>query len=388
MGLSPEQITRIGTVLRADIARGRIPGAVVAIARKGKLAYYEAFGYTDKEAGTPMTKDAIFAIASMTKPMVGVAIMQMMEETRLQMSDPVSRWFPELGKLPVGVMKNNVMESVPAKRQITVQDLLRHTSGLTYGGRGSTAMHKSQPASSGAAAAQYTGKEFIEALSKAHLVYQPGTTWDYGLSIDVLGQILEAEPNQKLGAILSERIWKPLGMVDTGFLVPPEKVKRFARALRNDPDTAKPQASADRTKPDKFECGGGCAVSTAADYIRFGQMLLNRGKLGDKRILASRTVDYMTANHLTRDMANYIADADPTKAGYEFGLTMAVRTSAGGPTMMGSPGAYTWSGASGTDFWVDPKEQLVVVFMSAGPGTIRWHYRRLINALVYQSIVD
>ncbi|HTD90176.1 MAG TPA: serine hydrolase, partial [Burkholderiales bacterium] len=206
-------------------------------------------------------------------------------------------------------------------------------------------MHKSQPPSSGGAASQYSGAEFIEALAKSHLVYHPGTTWDYGLSIDVLGLILEKEHNQKLSSVLSERLWKPLGMVDTGFLVPPEKAKRFARALVNDPDTGKPQASSDRTKADKFECGGGCAASTAADYVRFGQMLLNRGKLGDKRILASRTVDYMTANHLTRDMANYIADADPTKAGYEFGLTMAVRTSAGGPTTMGSPGVYTWSGA-------------------------------------------
>lgn len=388
VGLSPSQLARIGAVLRADIDKGRIPGAVVAIARKGRLAYFEAFGYLDKEAGTPMTRDAIFAIASMTKPMVGVAIMQMMEETRLQMSDPVARWFPELGKLPVGVVKDNVMESVPAKRPITVQDLLRHTSGLTYGGRGSTPMHKSQPSSSAAAAAQYTGSEFIEALSKSHLLYQPGTAWDYGLSIDVLGLILEAEHKQKLGAILSERIWKPLGMSDTSFLVPPEKAQRFARALRIDPDTGKPQASPDRTRPDKFECGGGCATSTAADYIRFGQMLLNRGKLGDTRILASRTVDYMTANHLTSEMANYIADADPTKAGYEFGLTMAVRTSAGGPTIMGSPGSFTWSGASGTDFWVDPKEELVVVFMSAGPGPIRWHYRRTINALVYQALSD
>ncbi len=364
VGLSSEKLANIEKVLRADIEKGRIPGAVVAIARKGRLAYYEAFGYTDKEAGTPMAKDAIFAIASMTKPMVGVAIMQMMEETRLQMSDPAARWFPELGKLPVGVVKNGVMESVPARRQMTVQDLLRHTSGLTYGARGSTAMHKSQPPSSG------------------------GTAWDYGLSIDVLGMILEKEHNQKLGAILNERIWKPLGMTDTHFLVPSEKIKRYARALKNDPDSGKPQASTDLTKPNKFDCGGGCSASTAGDYIRFGQMLLNRGRLGDARILSSRTVDYMTANHLTRDMANYIADADPTKADYEFGLTMAVRTSVGGPTMMGSPGVFTWSGASGTDFWVDPKEQLVVVFMSAGPGSIRWHYRRLINALVYQSLVD
>ena len=389
VGLSSTQLARIGSTFKADIDKGRIPGAVIAIARKGKLAYYEAFGYTDKEAGTPMTKDAIFAIASMTKPMVGVAIMQLMEDTRLQMSDPVSRWFPELGKLPVGVPnKDGTMQSVPARKPITVQDLLRHTSGLTYGARGNTPMHKSQPASSGAAAARYTAAEFIQALSTAHLVYQPGTTWDYGLSIDVLGLILEKEYGKNLGAVLSERLWKPLGMVDTHFVVPPEKVKRYARALKIDPNTGKPQDSSDRTKADKFECGGGCTASTAADYIRFGQMLLNRGALDNTRILASRTVDYMTANHMTRDMQNYIADADPTKAGYEFGLTMAVRTAAGGPTMMGSPGVYTWSGASGTEFWVDPKEQLVVVMMTAGPGTIRWHYRRMINALVYQSLVD
>lgn len=389
VGISSAQLARIGTTLKADIDKGRIPGAVVAIARKGKLVYHEAFGYIDKEAGTPMTKDAIFAIASMTKPMVGVAIMQLMEDTRLQMSDPVSRWFPELGKLPVGIPnKDGTMQSVPARRQISVQDLLRHTSGLTYGARGNTPMHKSQPASSGAAAARYNAAEFIEALSKAHLVYQPGTAWDYGLSIDVLGLILEKEYGKNLGAVLSERLWKPLGMVDTHFQVPSEKARRYARALKIDPDSGKPQDSADRTKADKFECGGGCTASTAADYMRFGQMLLNRGALGNTRILASRTVDYMTANHLTRDMQNYIADADPTKAGYEFGLTMAVRTSAGGPTMMGSPGVFTWSGANGTEFWVDPKEQLVVVFMSAGPGTIRWHYRRMINALVYQSLVD
>lgn len=388
VGMSSAQLARIATVLKADIDKGRIPGAVVAIARKGRLAYYEAFGYTDKEAGTPMTKDAIFAIASMTKPMVGVAIMQLMEETRLQMSDPVSRWFPELGKLPVGVVKDGVMQSEPAKRAMTVQDLLRHTSGLTYGARGNTPMHKTQPPSSGGSAARYTAAEFIDALAKSHLLYQPGTAWDYGLSIDVLGLILEKEDGKNLGTVLSERIWKPLGMTDTHFLVPTEKAKRYARALRNDPNTGKPQASSDRTKPDKFECGGGCVASTAADYIRFGQMLLNRGTLNNTRILSSRTVDYMTANHLTRDMQNFVADADPTKAGYEFGLTMAVRTATGGPTMMGNPGVFTWSGASGTDFWADPKEQLVVVFMSAGPGTIRWHYRRLINALVYRSLVD
>ena len=393
VGLSSARLARIGQVINADIEHGRLPGMVVAVARKGRLAYYESFGYLDKQTGTPMPKDAIFAIASMTKPMVGVGIMQLVEDTAIQMSDPASRWFPELGKLPVAVLKPDAdgqvrMETVPAKRPMTIQDLLRHTSGLTYGARGTTPVHKMFPGSSASAAADFTGKEFIDRLSKVNLLYQPGAAWDYGFSIDVLGLIIEAQSGKTLGAYLGERIWKPLGMVDTSFVVPPDKAKRYARALPNDPETGKPQSFPDRTRPDKFECGGGCAVSTAADYIRFGQMLLNRGQLGKVRILSGAAVDYMTSNQLETGTQNYIEQADPTKAGFGFGLTMAVRTATGGPGMLGYPGDFTWSGANGTDFWVSPRQQLVVVFMTAAPGTIRWHYRRLMNALVYQSITD
>lgn len=393
VGLSSERLERIAQVLRADIERGRLPGAVVAIARKGRLVYYESFGYLDKVAGTPMPREAIFAIASMTKPMVGVGVMQLVEESRIAMTDPVSKWFPALGKLPVGVIKTDasgqaILETVPAKREMTIQDLMRHTSGLTYGGRGSTLMHKTHPVSSSYSGANFTGAEFIEQLSKVALLYQPGSAWEYSLSVDVLGLVIEAETSQTLGAYLEERIWKPLGMVDTGFVVPAEKLKRYAKALPNNPDTGKPQTIADRTKPSKFECGGGCAVSTAADYMRFAQMLLNRGRLGDARILGTKTVDYMTADHLGPEIANYIERTDPTRAGYGFGLTMAVRRSAGGPGIMGSPGDFTWGGANGTNFWVDPKEQLVVVFMAHTPGPIRLHYRKVINALVYQSMVD
>ena len=393
LGFSSERLDRIGQVLRADIDNGRMPGAVIAIARKGRLVYYESFGYLDKAAGVPMPKDAIFAIASMTKPMVGVGIMQLVEESRIAMSDPASKWFPALGGLRVGVIKTDaaaqtLLETVPARRQMTIQDLLRHTSGLTYGGRGSTPVHKMHPVSSGSAAVEYTGPEFIERLSKVNLLYQPGTAWDYGLSIDVLGLIVEAETGQTLGAYLQERIWKPLGMVDTGFVIPAANVKRYARALPNDPDTGKPQTVSDRTKPTKFECGGGCAASTAGDYVRFAQMLLNRGRLGDVRVLGSKSVDYMTADHLGPEIINNIAATDPSRAGYGFGLTMAVRRSTGGPGIMGSPGDFTWGGAFGTNFWVDPREQLVVVFMAHTPGPIRLHYRKVINALVYQAIVD
>jgi CubicO group peptidase (beta-lactamase class C family) len=393
VGLSSERLDRIAQVLRADIEQGRLPGAVIAVARKGRLAYYESFGYLDKSADIPMPKDAIFAIASMTKPMVGAGTMILLEESRLAMTDPVSKWFPALGKLPVGVLRTDaagqvVMETVAAKREMTIQDLMRHTSGLTYGGRGSTPVHKLHPSSSSYSGANLSGQEFIERLSKVALLYQPGSAWEYSLSIDVLGLVIEAETGQTLGAFLQERLWRPLGMVDTGFVVPAGKLKRYAKPLPLNPDTGKPQTIADRTRPAKFECGGGCAVSTAADYVRFAQMLLNRGKLGDVRILGSKTVDYMTADHLGPDIANYIERTDPTRAGYGFGLTMAVRRSSGGPGIMGSPGDFTWGGANGTNFWVDPKEQLVVVFMAHTPGPIRLHYRKVINALVLQSIVD
>jgi CubicO group peptidase (beta-lactamase class C family) len=393
VGLSSERLDRIAQVLRADIERGRLPGAVIAVARKGRLAYYEAFGYLDKSANVPMPRDAIFAIASMTKPMVGTGIMMLLEESRLAMTDPVSRWFPALGKLPVAVLRTDpagqtIMETVPARREMTIQDLLRHTSGLTYGGRGSTPVHKMHPASSASSGANLTAEEFIDRLSKVALLYQPGSAWEYGLSTDVLGLVIEAETGERLGAFLGERLWKPLGMVDTAFVVPPEKLKRYAKPLPLNPDTGKPQTIADRTRPAKFECGGGCAVSTAADYVRFAQMLLNRGRLGEVRILGSKTVDYMTADHLGPEVANYISRTDPTREGYGFGLTMAVRRTTGGPGIMGSAGDFTWGGANGTNFWVDPKEQLVVVFMAHTPGPIRLHYRKVINALVLQALVE
>ena len=393
VGMSSERLERLAQVLHADIQKGRLPGAVVAIARKGRLVYFESLGYLDKAAGTPMPKDAIFAIASMTKPMVGVGIMQLVEESRVMMNDPASKWFPALGTMQVGVVKPDaagkaVMELVPARREMTVQDLLRHTSGITYGGRGSTPVHKLTPASSSAAGSNFTAAEFIERLSKAPLLYQPGAAWEYGLSIDVLGLIIEAETGQTLGSYLRERVWAPLGMVDTSFVIPPEKVKRYAKALPTDPDTGKPQVISDRTKPGKFECGGGCAASTTADYVRFAQMLLNRGRLGDVRVLGSKSVDYMTADHLGPEIANYLARTDPSREGYGFGLTMAVRRTTGGSGIMGSPGDFTWGGANGTNFWVDPKEQLVVVFMAHTPGPMRLHYRKVVNALVLQAIVD
>ena len=386
VGMSSARLARIGTALRADIDKGRMPGAVVAIARKGKLVYFEAFGYLDKDAGTKMTTDAIFSIASMTKPMTGVAALMLYEDGSLLIKDPVASYLPQIGKMPVAVMQKDAsVETVPVTRSMQIHDLMRHTSGLIYGGRGDTAVHKMYPASSGTSGRTMTSAEFLDKLGTIPLMYQPGSTWEYGLSIDVLGLVVERVSGQTLGQYLQQRVFKPLGMVDSGFIVPPEKLNRYAKALPIDPETGKPQTVLDATMPLKFECGGGCAVSTAADYIRFAQMLQNRGSLGKARILAPRTVEYMTSDHMGPEIQNNVARTASTLEGWGFGLTVAVRRETGMSTIMGAPGDFTWGGAYGTNFWVDPKDELSVVFMAHVPGEIRNHYRQLINALVLQS---
>ncbi|HEX6840963.1 MAG TPA: serine hydrolase domain-containing protein [Stellaceae bacterium] len=392
VGMSSERLARIATTLNADIDRGRIPGAVIAVARKGKLVYFEAFGWRDKAAGVKMTTDTIFSIASMTKPMVTVGALMLVEEGTLSVGDPVSKYLPQFATMQVAELDpsgDTVIGKTPAKRPISIRDLMIHTSGLVYGGRGTTAVHKLYPAGSGAAAMTLTGQEFLDKLGSAPLLWQPGTVWDYGFGLDVLGLLIERVSEQSLGAYLRERLWQPLGMVDTSFVIPAENAARYAKALPNEPDTAKPQkVEPDATKPTKFECGGGCAASTASDYLRFAAMLMDKGKFGDKRIIGRKTAEYMLSNQLGPEVRNLIGNADPTRADYGFGLGLAVRTTPGVVPLMGSVGDFSWPGASGTNWWADPKEELVVVFMAHSPGPTRWHYRQVINAMVYEAIED
>ena len=392
VGMSSERLGRIGEALRADVEKGRLPGAVVAVARKGKLVYYQAFGYLDKDAGTKMHNDAIFSIASMTKPIVAVGALTLLERGQLQIDEPVGTYLPQLSKMQVAVLKSSDggsgFDTVAAQRQVTIQDLMRHTSGIIYGGRGATPVHKLYPASSSTAGTGMTGKEFVDKLGSLPLLHQPGSTWDYGFGLDVLGVVIEKISGQPLGQYLEAQVFKPLGMRDTAFAVPPEKAKRYAKAFANDPDTGKPQFVLDLTKPLKFECGGGCAASTAGDYIRFAQMLLDGGKLEGKRVLSRKTVEYMLSNQLAPNTVNLIANADPTSADMGFGLGVAVRTTPGVVRKVGSVGEFSWNGAYGTSWWADPKEQLAVVFLANTPGPVRRHYRELVKALIVQAIAD
>jgi CubicO group peptidase (beta-lactamase class C family) len=390
VGMSSARLARIIPALNAEIEAGQLPGAVVAVARHGRLVFHEAVGHLGPDRRAPMPLDALFAIASMTKPVTGVAGLLLWEQGRLGLADPIERFLPQLGNRRVAVLNERVLagqgpiETLPAERSITMLDLMRHTSGLTYGGRGTTAVHALYPESSNVAGATLDSAAFLERLASAPLLYQPGTVWDYGLSIDVIGLVVEAISGQSLGAFLEQRLFRPLGMVDTSFLVPPEKVARLARPLPRDPDTGEPQPVPDRAQALRFECGGGGLASSALDYLRFAQMLLGGGVLGETRILGRKTVEAMRTNRMTPDIENRIAALDPNSDGYDFGLTVAVRARAS--TLMGSPGEFYWNGAYGTLWWADPVEDLAVVFMAQVPGEQRRHFRPLINALVYQAL--
>jgi CubicO group peptidase (beta-lactamase class C family) len=385
VGLSSTRLDRLAQAIKQDVDHGRMPGAVVAIARKGKLAYYESFGFVDKAANMPMPKDAIFALASMTKPMVAVGTLMLEEQGDLLLNDPIGTYLPELKDMnlagPRGIE--------PAHRQPTLQDMLRHTAGVSYGNRGDTPLHKLYELKLKSAANQ-SGTEFLQELGKLPLHYQPGTQWEYSHGLDVAGLAVEAVTKKRLGEFLQERLFGPLGMVDTGFLVPAAKAARIAKPLPVDPDTGRPTAFRLPVTPWLYDCGGGCASGTALDYLRFAQMLLNKGTFEGTRLLSRKTVEYMTANQLgpNVDVSRLNEFAVEHMDGFGFGLGVAVRTQPGVAGVPGTPGEFLWSGAQGTMFWVDPKEEMVVVFLANTPGPARRHYRELVKTLVVQAIAD
>lgn len=386
-GFSQEGLKRIDAFFADEIANNRMPGAVLAVAKNGKLSIYKSYGYLDKASNKPMTKDAIFNLASMTKVMASVGALTFYEEGIMPLLAPISNWLPQFKDMKVGqVDAEGKLNLIPAKNQITVQDLMRHTNGLTYGGRGATPVHKMYPSGSAVAALQLSDQEFIDKLASAPLLYEPGTAWDYGFGIDVLGIIQEKIAGRPLGAVMQERIWNKVGMPDTTFDLAEKDRPRLAQPLPVDPISGKPQKVDILTKKVKFDCGGSCAYSTAGDYIRFGQMLLNGGSLDGKRVLGPQTVAFMTSNHLNKDIRNNVALTEPGRVGYGFGLGVAVRMERGLSAINGNVGDYSWNGAYGTVFWADPKEQMVVVMMGVAPGDIRKIHREQLNSVIYGAL--
>jgi CubicO group peptidase (beta-lactamase class C family) len=400
VGLSKERLQRISAWIQDDVDKGVVPGAVVMVLRKGKVAYFEAFGYRDKEKKIPMTRNSIFRIASLTKPFTSLAIMMLVEEGKIQLADPVSQYLPEFKDLKVGVEKKDpatgktelVLET--PSREMTVLDLIRHTSGLSYG-RGKSMVGDLYIASKVLGWDQ-TNAELVTKLSGLPLQYHPGTTWDYSLSTDVLGRIVEVVSGVELDVFIDQRIVKPLKLKDTAFWA--EGKERQARIAEPqiDPATGKRPPLPDITKKPKRLNGGGGLVSTAHDYARFCLMLLNGGTLDGVRLVSRKTIEHMTSNHIppgykcAHPLKDEIAWPSPSmETGQGFGSGFAINVEPGLSPLPGSKGDYYWAGFYGTYFWVDPKEQLIAILMAqSAPLTIIRPYQHRMRNYVYQAISD
>lgn len=390
-GISSSRLDRLNQVIASHIADGLIPGAVMLLAHHGEIVHQQALGRQTPDDATPMRMDSIFRIFSMTKPIVSVVTMMLAEEGRLLLSHPVSQYLPELAQLQVALNLSGADEQpalglAPAQREMTVQDLLRHTSGLTYGIFGASLVKSSYNAA-GIGGPDTTNQNLIDTLATQPLEYQPGTTWEYSRATDVLGALLERLCGKPLDAILQERIFTPLGMPDTGFWVQPEQQHRLAEGFAIDPVTQQAVHLLSVREQPQFLSGGGGLVSTAHDYWRFANMLLRGGELDGVRILSPKLVALMTSDHLAslpqaKSGAHYLPGP-----GYGFGLGFAVRTAAGEASIPGSIGDYHWSGLAGTYFWNDPQEQLTAIWMVQAQEQ-REYYRQLFRNLVYATLLD
>jgi CubicO group peptidase (beta-lactamase class C family) len=382
IGLSSSRLARLGAALTDEVERKRVPGAVALIARRGRLGYFQSFGQRDAASGAPMANDAIFRIYSMTKPITSVAAMMLWEQGRFLLSDPIAKYLPELAELKVAVMRGAEMDLVPLARAITIQDLMRHTSGLTYEFRGPGPVQKMYMSARVSSRAQSSAEQ-VATLAKLPLLHQPGTRWEYGRSTDVIGRLVEVLSGMRLGAYFEQHILAPLGMTDTAFHVPPSEHSRLAEAFAKDPDTGAGVLLMEARDPPNFESGGGGLMSTASDYARFLQVLLNGGTLGGLRLLSRKTIELMTADHL----GSVTGAPDLLLPGHGFGLGFAVRLQAGIAAVPGSVGQYFWGGLAGTTFWVDPAEQLFAILLIQAPG-LRDYYRTLFRDLVYAAFDD
>jgi CubicO group peptidase (beta-lactamase class C family) len=382
IGLSSTRIARLRTVLAAEVERRRLPGAVALIARRGRLGFFESFGHRNAAHGAPMQNDAIFRIYSMTKPVTSVAAMMLWEEGRFLLNDPIGKYLPDLTNLHVAVARGAELERVPLEREITVQDLLRHTSGLTYEFRGASPVHKMYMAAKVYSRTQSSADQ-VATLGKLPLLHQPGTRWEYSRSTDVVGRLVEVLSGQRLSAFFEQHIFAPLGMIDTAFHVPESNHSRLAEAFATDPDSGAAVRLLEVQDPPIFESGGGGLVSTASDYARFLQMLLNGGTFNGNRLLSRKTIELMTADHL----GPVTGSPDLLLPGHGFGLGFAVRLQAGLAHLPGSIGQYFWGGLAGTTFWVDPAEHLFALMLIQAPGQ-RDYYRSLFRDLVYSAFDD
>ena len=381
IGLSPSRLQKLSDAFKREVDKGTLPGATVMVARKGQIGWFDAIGRQSPAEARPMAHDTIFRIFSMTKPIVSVGIMMLVEEGHLLLAEPVAKFIPEFAKQKVGVENNGKLELVDVQRPMTVQDLLRHTSGITYDHTGNSLVQQLYQQSR-LRSRKITNAEHAAMVAELPLICQPGAEWNYSRSTDILGRIIEVVSGKTLGAFLTERILAPLQMAETAFFTGEENAGRLAEAFPTDPWSGEKVQLFNMLEKPAMESGGGGLLSTTMDYARFCQMLLNGGTLDGNRLLGRKTLELMAADHLSPQVK---IKGDLVPAGHGFGLGFAVRREAGIAPFLGSKGQFFWSGMAGTFFWIDPLEDLFAVFMMQGPGQ-RQHTRMLVRNLVYAAV--
>ena len=402
VGLSSSRLGRIADHLQRYIDAGKLAGTLTLVARRGRVAYFEPQGHLQMERKRPVTEDSIFRIYSMTKPIVSVGLMLLWEQGRFQLDDPVGKFIPSWRDQRVFVGGNHpAWKTTPVERPITIRDLLSHTSGLTYGFMERTNVDAAyrKLAIGDRTRPGYTLSEMIAELAGLPLEFSPGTRWNYSVSTDVVGYLIEVISGQRLDAYLREHVLQPLGMIDTSFVISDEQVKRFAANYQRQTDdrlTLIDDPAKSVYRDCVFLSGGGGLVSTARDYFRFTTMLLNNGEIDGVRVLGRKTVELMTINHLPggQDLTALAQPSMFTETAYGgvgFGLGFSVMLSPARAQISGTPGEFAWGGAAGTAFWVDPAEQMIVVFMTQimqmglpAPYPIR----RELRALTYSAVIE
>jgi CubicO group peptidase (beta-lactamase class C family) len=379
--LNAGAMSRLRSTLQQHIDNGRIPGAIAVVALGGHVESFEALGQQDPQSGKAMANDAIFRIYSMTKPLVSLAALMLAEEGALALGDPVSKFLPEFAGQKVGIEEGGrIVRTEPVRREATVQDLLRHTSGLTYDFLGSNAIQEQYKAANIHERSR-TLAQFCQTLAAIPLQDQPGSCWQYSVSTDVLGAVVQVAAGKSLGQVLKTRIFEPLGMKDTAFAVPESQWQRLAEPFARDPDSGEPVVMLDARATPVLEAGGGGLLSTAADYIRFLQFMRNRGSLDGTRLVSRKTIEWMTSDHLGKIPPK----GELLLPGYGFGLGFSVRRHAGLAPQPGSVGQYFWSGIGGTSFFVDPAEDLFAMLLTQAPNQ-RIYFRNLFRHLVYAAL--
>jgi len=381
LGLSPARLQRASDAFRREVDKGTLPGLTFMVARRGQIGWFDAIGRQAPAASAPMAKDSIFRIYSMTKPIVSVGIMMLLEEGHFILNDPVAKFIPEFATQKVGVETNGELELVPLKRPMTIQDLLRHTSGITYDHTGNSLVQQLYQQSR-LRSRKITNAEHAAMVAGLPLVAQPGAEWNYSRSTDILGRIIEVVSGKTLGAFLTERVLAPLQMAETGFHTADDNANRLAEAFPTDPWNGEKVQLFDMLERPAMESGGGGLVSTTMDYARFCQMLLNGGTMDGTRIIGRKSLELMASDHLGPQVK---VDSPLMPAGHGFGLGFAVRTHRGMAPFPGSVGQFFWSGMAGTFFWIDPAEDMFAVLMMQGPGQ-REYIRSFFRSLVYAAI--